>query len=1092
MDAKKQSYIRNPECLYYADLKLINNISFSEREIDLIACLLSNKSSKKIAAYLPISDKTVTAHLRNIMLKLGVNSREEIIKLIEKSDKFELVKKHYSHLLIRIAFENELKQLVPITKNEIHCLLLYYQRQRFKEPVINKISKYLTLAGIKVTCKMWEKNKPSARLYVPKDPSVDFVLYDMTPEFLTQLQLTNQDLNIEVANKEIFLWLEPVTYTESKGSHTLPNSIHINFLEEDNFYIAILKLLQKLVPTKTIEKNIAYFRVSDPTLLDDPVNDVVEKVNKTNEEKIFNTNTYVINKKRTTKWIALYLLIIIIFGTTTYQWYLPHKKTIFSLITAQSSNQPFKTWPLQLPSYESKRFIERKINKVNFMELFHKYLTPKGQKAAALVIYGLGGIGKTQLASHYIHSKFAQSHYKLRVWFRAENKTILDQSYLEFAKNLGLITAKDYDSPFEYIRNLVLNWFAEHPNWLIIFDNVVDYESISSYLPKKGGSILITSRQAIWPNIINTLNIKPMQEDEAIKLVHAFSGHQSGDDLTLAKKLDYLPLAIAQAASYMQLYGKTAEEYIALYNRCQQELLAKDLRVYGIEHEPVVVTWNNSLNAMKRSATKNAVNLLARDFLLMSAYLSPEKISKNIITAWVKQVEPNKDPELVTDEIIAQLLSHSLINKERNGTSFNMHRLLQTTIRNQNKCMATEQMHLVNILETLAQLFTKDARDVKSFQDKYSLLPHVDTILEYTKNYSTEPHIKLQIARLLSVKAYFYTQTGMTVMQNAHALTSLAKQYYEEIAGITNAETKLWLTGNETLEKRTKKCANLLYKKLSSANLAAEDQKLLPILYAANLYIAGRMHFFHHKEEHPEQLLADLYLSKHISKLIEAHTGQKIFYKILSARDGILCFNNFNTTDEQNLINTISSYKELVTDAGTYINEDQQKQQLGSDNYHKLVCYRRLLQIYIQLMKNNPNNVYYNEALSYIKETNKLIATKADLERIANHYNTIGNFYLVSGKHHEAITYYEKARNVEEAKNNGHGKIDYPLADAYYGLTKAYSNIKVYSKAMVNIEKCLKLREILYQPEDPLLIETKKTIASITSKLERPNKNVSP
>ena len=95
---------------FLSNLEAINNIAFTKREIDIVACIIGGRTSKKIAAFLSVSPKTIEAHIRNIMLKLDCNSRECIIDFIEKSGKFAAIKNHYATLLVKKNFELELKK----------------------------------------------------------------------------------------------------------------------------------------------------------------------------------------------------------------------------------------------------------------------------------------------------------------------------------------------------------------------------------------------------------------------------------------------------------------------------------------------------------------------------------------------------------------------------------------------------------------------------------------------------------------------------------------------------------------------------------------------------------------------------------------------------------------------------------------------------------------------------------------------------------------------------------------------------------------------------------------------------------------------
>ena len=72
------------EFLYRSQLKEVGGVSFTNREIDVLSCLLGNRKDKKIASLLSLSPKTVGAHIYNVIKKLGYNSREQIIDFAEK------------------------------------------------------------------------------------------------------------------------------------------------------------------------------------------------------------------------------------------------------------------------------------------------------------------------------------------------------------------------------------------------------------------------------------------------------------------------------------------------------------------------------------------------------------------------------------------------------------------------------------------------------------------------------------------------------------------------------------------------------------------------------------------------------------------------------------------------------------------------------------------------------------------------------------------------------------------------------------------------------------------------------------------------
>ena len=131
----------------HIDQTSINGIHFTAREIDVVACLLGGRSTKKIAAFLLISSKTVENHIHNIMLKLRCSSRENIIDFLEKSENFSRLKKHYANILIKIAFETALKKASTVATKKLSCHVDLYHtyKQKEKHILVFHLKKHLSI-----------------------------------------------------------------------------------------------------------------------------------------------------------------------------------------------------------------------------------------------------------------------------------------------------------------------------------------------------------------------------------------------------------------------------------------------------------------------------------------------------------------------------------------------------------------------------------------------------------------------------------------------------------------------------------------------------------------------------------------------------------------------------------------------------------------------------------------------------------------------------------------------------------------------------------------------------------------------------------
>jgi len=120
-----------------------------------------------------------------------------------------------------------------------------------------------------------------------------------------------------------------------------------------------------------------------------------------------------------------------------------------------------------------------------------------GPVRVLLILGGMGGIGKTQLAITY--AKQHRSSYASIFWLNASSEVAMTTSLRALANRI---------TPPEMVSNLkddqlwihVSNWLSEPENtrWLLIFDNYDDldqYNIKAYYPPATHGSIIITTRQ---------------------------------------------------------------------------------------------------------------------------------------------------------------------------------------------------------------------------------------------------------------------------------------------------------------------------------------------------------------------------------------------------------------------------------------------------------------------------------------------------------------------------------------------------------------------------------------------------------------------
>lgn len=64
----------------------MSELSLTNRELDIIECLLNGQTAKQTARKLSISSRTVERHLENIKDKLRCRTKLEIVNIITKRD----------------------------------------------------------------------------------------------------------------------------------------------------------------------------------------------------------------------------------------------------------------------------------------------------------------------------------------------------------------------------------------------------------------------------------------------------------------------------------------------------------------------------------------------------------------------------------------------------------------------------------------------------------------------------------------------------------------------------------------------------------------------------------------------------------------------------------------------------------------------------------------------------------------------------------------------------------------------------------------------------------------------------------------------
>jgi DNA-binding CsgD family transcriptional regulator len=138
--------------IYLKKLDVIMGVKFTLREIDVISCILTGKIAKSMSSVLGIETRTYETHYSNIKKKLQINTKEQLIDLIETADLRKYYRGH-THLL---KVENTLTNLKSQNQLSNQECFLYYKESYNNITFLELLKRHLNLLNIKVRLKPYE------------------------------------------------------------------------------------------------------------------------------------------------------------------------------------------------------------------------------------------------------------------------------------------------------------------------------------------------------------------------------------------------------------------------------------------------------------------------------------------------------------------------------------------------------------------------------------------------------------------------------------------------------------------------------------------------------------------------------------------------------------------------------------------------------------------------------------------------------------------------------------------------------------------------------------------------------------------------
>ncbi|KEY71346.1 hypothetical protein S7711_10245, partial [Stachybotrys chartarum IBT 7711] len=438
----------------------------------------------------------------------------------------------------------------------------------------------------------------------------------------------------------------------------------------------------------------------------------------------------------------------------------------------------------------------------------NRYNQPIGKNQARVSLYGLGGIGKTQIALAYVYRIHEVRKDVSVFWVHASNAERFRQSLETIAQECQI---PGYEDPKKDILLLVKGWLErkDRGQWVMVLDNADDIQlffpppleatsssaesnhgySFSDYLPECAhGALLVTTRNKQLGVKLSKgqriIEVVRMDEHESEHLLRAKSINASSTDLlSLSARLEHLPLALVQAAAYIQEMSITVAKYLRLIGDTDQHmihLLSKEFETVGRDSKApraVAQTWVLSFQQIEQQ------HVLASELLSFMSLLDRQDIPAKFLLHYTKQresEEPLGDIELT--EALGVLKAFSFVTEDNNG-SYDMHRLVQLVTRKWLANCGTVGRFGKEALLILSHLYPYGTYETRTTCGAY--LSHANAMLQSCK-FRSEEEAEAKASLLRCMAGYFSFEGKWS---DAEGLNIEATRIRRELFGESNPST---------------------------------------------------------------------------------------------------------------------------------------------------------------------------------------------------------------------------------------------------------------------------------------------------------------